>query len=194
MCSSKVNLTILWISIYSAKDSYLKTWEKATKEHNGSVRSRRAGDVYTGLPRGRLVPYPAAVTRYTHTHTHTHPPRVQTLTSNRWTAPSCSFFASTWACETQGAAFQFTFIYIAVTFQVKTPMKGLCRQNRNTFSITCDLGENGCKESHRLCQRVKRRRWRMPLTSTSYFLLTFNTWKQPWFRQFLLTHNQLFIL
>lgn len=28
-----------------------------------------------------------------------------TLTSNRWTAPSCSFLASTWAWETQGASY-----------------------------------------------------------------------------------------
>lgn len=37
--------------------------------------------------------------------TEKHPPphpSVQTLTSNRWTAPSCSFLASTWAWGTQG--------------------------------------------------------------------------------------------
>lgn len=97
-----------------------------------------------------------------HINTHSQPPpRDQTLTSNRWTAPSCSFLASTWAWETQGAVFQFTFIYFAVYFQFKTPMKGLHKQNGNTFSVIAAKVENDWKESNHLCRHNMRPQWRI---------------------------------
>lgn len=64
---------------------------------------------------------PAPLTSTEHQTKHTEwsprpPPRVWSLTSKRWTAPSCSFLASTWAWETQGAPVQFTFSYDEFSF------------------------------------------------------------------------------